>query len=555
MADQNLKITIGAIDKTQRAFRSVGRGLAKVKSSVISVQGALAALGAGLALREFAQQIDELAKQSGMLGLTVNQLQQLQFAASQTGVSTEELNKGLERFSRSISEASTGIGVGKRSFEALGVTLAKSDGSLKSTDQLLAEVADRFAQIQDPADRVRIAVDLFGRSGAGLVNTLADGSAGLKALGDDFNAVTIQLTGPQAAAVEEANDLFDKLGRVFTSIGQQITAVLMPALAGVAELFTIGLLKALSASTKGLRGFLNELVSLTNEFTGGDIAEFTFGTNLEKEIDRLAFNLQNAHRGLEMTEDGIRQIPIVVDAATGSVAGFNRATEATETNLTDLVKAAVKAKEAISAKTDVLLAIPPATQPAVLSLSQMTDILLSMDPVLEDVEKNVDKMAMTMKDAKLRGINALEDGLVGLVTGAKSASDAFRDMARSILADLARIMIQQQITLPLAGAMGFKVAGAEAMGGGVTSGRPYLVGERGPELFVPGRTGSIVPNHNLGGVGGGVTVNQTINLSTGVSDTVRAEVLNMLPQIQNATTAAVLDTRRRGGGFATAFGG
>ncbi len=555
MADQNLKITIGAIDKTQRAFRSVGRGLGKVKSSVMSVQGALAALGAGLALREFAQQIDELAKQSGMLGLTVNQLQQLQFAASQTGVSTEELNKGLERFSRSISEASTGIGVGKRSFEALGVTLAKSDGSLKSTDQLLAEVADRFAQIQDPADRVRIAVDLFGRSGAGLVNTLADGSAGLKALGDDFNAVTIQLTGPQAAAVEEANDLFDKLGRVFTSIGQQITAVLMPALAGVAELFTIGLLKALSASTKGLRGFLNELVRLTNEFTGGDIAEFTFGTNLEKEIDRLAFNLENAGRGVQKLENGLIEARVTVDAATGAVVGFNRTTEATETNLTDLVKAAVKAKEAISAKTDVLLAIPPATQPAVLSLSQMTDILLSMDPVLEDVEKNVDKMAMTMKDAKLRGINALEDGLVGLVTGAKSASDAFKDMARSILADLARIMIQQQITLPLAGAMGFKVAGAEAMGGGVTSGRPYLVGERGPELFVPGRTGSIVPNHNLGGVGGGVTVNQTINLSTGVSDTVRAEVLNMLPQIQNATTAAVLETRRRGGGFATAFGG
>jgi hypothetical protein len=80
-----------------------------------------------------------------------------------------------------------------------------------------------------------------------------------------------------------------------------------------------------------------------------------------------------------------------------------------------------------------------------------------------------------------------------------------------------------------------------------------MVGERGPELFVPNRNGGIVPNHQMGG--GGVTVNQTINLSTGVSDTVRAEVLNMLPQIQNATTAAVLDTRRRGGGFATAFGG
>ena len=551
MADQNLKITIGAIDKTQRAFRSVGRGLSKVKSSVMSVQGAVAALGAGLALREFSQQIDELAKQSGMLGLTVNQLQQLQFAASQTGVTTEELNKGLERFSRSISEASTGIGVGKRSFEALGVTLAKSDGSLKSTDELLAEVADRFAQIKDPADRVRIAVDLFGRSGAGMVNTLKDGSAGLKALGDDFNAVTMELTGPQAAAVEEANDLFDKLGRVFASIGQQITAVLMPALAGVAEMFTIGLLKALAASTKGLRGFLNELVRLTNEFTGGDIAEFTFGTNLEKEIDRLAFNLENAGRGVQKLENGLIEARVTVDAATGAVVGFNRTTEATETNLTDLVKAAVKAKEAISAKTDVLLAIPPAAQPAVLSLSQMTDILLSMDPVLEDVEKNVDKMAMSMKDAKLRGINSLEDGLVGLVTGAKSASEAFRDMAQSIITDLARLAIQQAITLPLAKAMGFNV-GARAMGGPVTAGRPYVVGERGPELFVPNRSGGIVPNHQMGG--GSVTVNQTINLTTGVSQTVRAEVLNMLPQIADAAKGAVLDAKRRGGSYAAAMG-
>ena len=553
MANQNLKITIGAIDKTQRAFRSVGRGLSKVKSSVISVQGAVAALGAGLALREFAQQIDELAKQSGMLGLTVNQLQQLQFAASQTGVTTAELNKGLERFSRSISEASTGIGVGKRSFEALGVTLAKSDGSLKSTDELLAEVADRFAQVKDPADRVRIAIDLFGRAGGGMVNTLKDGSAGLKALGADFNAVTIQLTGQQAAAVEEANDLFDKLGRTFASIGQQITSFLMPALAGIAEMLTVHLLKAFSASTAGLRSFLNEFVSLSNEFLGTDMAQFTFGVELEKQLNRIVFNLENANNGVQMLEDGTKRISVPIAQAAESMSVFDRTTESTAANLTYLVQAAIKAKKAISAKTDVLLSIPVAAKPAVLSLSQMTDILLSMEPAIDDVDKSVDKMAMTMEDAKLRGVNNLENALVSLVTGATTAKDAFKDMARSILADLARIMIQQQITLPLAQSMGFNVSGARAMGGPVTSGRPYLVGEKGPELFVPGRNGGIVPNNQMGG--GGVTVNQTINLSTGVSDTVRAEVLNMLPQIQNATTAAVLDTRRRGGGFATAFGG
>ena len=520
MANQNLKITIGAIDKTQRAFRSVGRGLSKVKSSVISVQGAVAALGAGLALREFAQQIDELAKQSGMLGLTVNQLQQLQFAASQSGVTTAELNKGLERFSRSISEASTGIGVGKRSFEALGVTLAKSDGSLKSTDELLAEVADRFAQVKDPADRVRIAIDLFGRAGGGMVNTLKDGSAGLKALGADFNAVTIQLTGQQAAAVEEANDLFDKLGRTFASIGQQITSFLMPALAGIAEMLTVHLLKAFSASTAGLRSFLNEFVSLSNEFLGTDMAQFTFGVELEKQLNRIVFNLENANNGVQMLENGLIKMTVPLAKSAESMSVFDRTTESTATNLTDLVQAAIKAKEAISAKTDVLLSIPVAAKPAVLSLSQMTDILLSMEPAIDDVDKSVDKMAMTMEDARLRGVNNLENALVSLVTGATTAKDAFKDMARSILADLARIMIQQQITLPLAQSMGFNVAGARAMGGPVTAGRPYLVGEKGPEIVVPGRNGGIVPNNQMGG--GGVTVNQTINLSTGVSDTIKS---------------------------------
>tara|TARA_S200002703_G_scaffold8596_1_gene8661 strand:+ start:2860 stop:4932 length:2073 start_codon:yes stop_codon:yes gene_type:complete len=219
--------------------------------------------------------------------------------------------------------------------------------------------------------------------------------------------------------------------------------------------------------------------------------------------------------------------------------------------LLSIPPAADKATLSISALTDVLLATPPAIKPAVLSISEMTDILLSIDPAIEDVEKSVDKMAMTMEDAKLRGINSLEDGLVDLITGAKSAKDAFRDMAKSVLNDLARIAIQQSITIPLAQSMGFNV-GTRARGGPVTAGRPYLVGERGPELMVPGRNGTIVPNGAMGG--GGVTINQTINLTTGVQQTVRAEVLNMLPQISEAAKGAVLDARRRGGSFAATMG-
>jgi len=186
------------------------------------------------------------------------------------------------------------------------------------------------------------------------------------------------------------------------------------------------------------------------------------------------------------------------------------------------------------------------------SIAMLAEQYEQIDAPIKAVNDNIDKMAMTMRDAKLRGINALEDGLVSLMTGAKSTSEAFRDMARSILADLARIAIQQSITLPLAQAMGFNVAGERAMGGPVTSGRPYVVGEKGPEIVVPGRNSAVIPNNQIGG--GGVTINQTVQITTGVQQTVRAEVMNMLPDIANATKGAVLDARRRGGSFAAAFG-
>ncbi len=58
------------------------------------------------------------------------------------------------------------------------------------------------------------------------------------------------------------------------------------------------------------------------------------------------------------------------------------------------------------------------------------------------------------------------------------------------------------------------LAGKKAGGGPVSGGSSYLVGERGPELFVPRSSGSIVPNHQLGGAGGGVTIVYSPVIST-----------------------------------------
>ena len=98
--------------------------------------------------------------------------------------------------------------------------------------------------------------------------------------------------------------------------------------------------------------------------------------------------------------------------------------------------------------------------------------------------------------------------------------------------------------------------GKNATGGPVIKGAPYIVGERGPELFVPQGAGSVVnaaTTRGLGG-GGGTVINQNFNVSTGVQQTVRNEIRQLMPQIADNTRAAVADAKRRGGSYGKAFG-
>lgn len=144
--------------------------------------------------------------------------------------------------------------------------------------------------------------------------------------------------------------------------------------------------------------------------------------------------------------------------------------------------------------------------------------------------------------------------------GTKSASDAFKSMANAIISELFRILVVEQLVQSIGGAIksvfpstGAATVKTAAFGGTVAGDKPVLIGERGPELFIPHTAGRITPNSDLGGTG--VTVNQTINVTTGVQQTVRAEIANLMPQIANASKAAVAEARQRGGSFSKAMGG
>jgi hypothetical protein len=128
-----------------------------------------------------------------------------------------------------------------------------------------------------------------------------------------------------------------------------------------------------------------------------------------------------------------------------------------------------------------------------------------------------------------------------------------RETLRGIAQDLLRLVFRQQVTAPLAGFIGealFK--GFRAEGGPVGAGNSYVVGEKGPELFVPGSSGSIVPNGAMGGGGGGggTVVNLSYNIASGVT---RAELKPILEQQRAQLRREIPDAVRRGGSYRTAF--
>lgn len=196
----------------------------------------------------------------------------------------------------------------------------------------------------------------------------------------------------------------------------------------------------------------------------------------------------------------------------------------------------------------------------------------------EEIGDMTNAIAQSSQQFTTTFVTALMDG--------QNALSAFKNFAKNIVAQIISTFLQlaivNQILNSIFGVGGLNVegfkplptlgGGGDASGGSVnggfspqnfpftgmpkraTGGRgsgPMLVGERGPELFIPNTGGRIMNNHSsrMAMGGDGIVINQNLNFSTGVVPTVRQEIMKMLPTISDVTKASVLEAASRGGTF------
>ena len=153
--------------------KGLGRQAELLRTGIRTLGGALIGAatvgGLGALIDRSISAADAIGKTADKIGVGVEALQELRFAAKASGVEQQTLDMALQRFTRRAAEAAQGTGEAKDALAQMGIALRDQSGNLRSSEDLLADVADAFARIEDPAERraARLQAVRFRGRGAG----------------------------------------------------------------------------------------------------------------------------------------------------------------------------------------------------------------------------------------------------------------------------------------------------------------------------------------------------------------------------------------------------
>lgn len=227
--DSGLKGADKSLQKFQQNLNKVG--------AAIGVALGTAVVGLTVAIGRAINSADELGKAAQKIGIPVEELSKLKHAADLSGVSMESLQRTVRRLAGNMSDAATNAtSQAARSFTALGISVTNTDGTLKSTSQVITEVAGRFATMQDGAGKTAIAMNIFGRAGADLIPMLNAGKTGLNEMMQEAEQLGLVISGPTAKAAEQFNDNLTRLGRVGDGVAIQLASAFAAPLAVITNM-------------------------------------------------------------------------------------------------------------------------------------------------------------------------------------------------------------------------------------------------------------------------------------------------------------------------------
>ena len=232
--ENNIRRLGNSLQGLQGQAKNAAMGFNSLKGAVggfaTAIAGSAIVAGLGAIVKKSIDAGDELFNLQAKTGLAANSLIGIGNAAKLADVDMGTLGKGLTKLNVNLVKAAEGNEELARKFQALGINVKNANGQVVPADKALKQIADRFADMPDGAQKAAAAVALFGKSGTELIPLLNEGAASMEKftykVGEDF-----------AARSDLFNDTITELSIKTQGFGLELTDALLPALQSILEVF------------------------------------------------------------------------------------------------------------------------------------------------------------------------------------------------------------------------------------------------------------------------------------------------------------------------------
>ena len=259
-------------EKAKEGIEGIANSAAELKETLTTVAEAMGAMWAIDKLEEFVEKMAELGEQvehtAAMTGLSVEQVQDFQYAVEATGGTTQNANLALVQLERHIAEAAQGVGQATDAFTRLGV----SQKELQSGDvtAIMKTMADTMHNTADGANKVEAMYRAVGRSGAQLIPIFDLGSKAVDEMNKKFAETGAQMSEGMAQQLTLMAQQMYLAESASTGVSVAMSGQLLPSINAVLAGWTRyqeGISRAINSTTG-----LGEVVHFLGAVLDGSVA-------------------------------------------------------------------------------------------------------------------------------------------------------------------------------------------------------------------------------------------------------------------------------------------
>jgi len=541
------------MSSTARAFDAIGAASRRLGPIIATALGVQALKGAASAAIE----IENMARVSG---IAIDRFQELAFAARRFGVEQDKFADIIKDVNDKFGDyLATGAGPLVDFFENIApkVGVTAEQFAKLSGPQALQLYVSSLEKAGVSQQQMTFYMEALASDATLLIDMFKNNGAAAEAFAEQLRSAGGILDEDMIRKTKEANAALDIMGKVVLSELTVALSQVMPFISDVASVIAT-IARNIGAAYSQVRQFFGGISHLGIEELNSELKKSDDRVRqLEKTIIDLDENARKrAGGGLISKNAELEAIEAVIEKKEDELRLERQRIE-------DL-----KAELAIRQK---LANLPAPVDYIPGSVSSVNSRLTTGQDSGKTTKETIEETKNAYEDLAESIGSSFDSAFERMIDGTLSVKDAFKEMAISIIKDILRIQTQQAgggsggLFSTLArgfsayfspGALSSRAAAsalpASFASGGMSMGtRPFIAGEHGRELVIPTGTSRILSAPQTKEVlqqsGQPVTVNQTFNISTGVAQTVRAELVGLMPAIQQQTVAAVANQKSRGG--------